>query len=135
MKMILVSSCKLSLERICAATNMELLQCCLKTFKESSSVFMDALPSPLVAGSVLEEALEDAFDSVDTNGDGELDVNEVMKACEGMEELKRPVQALKSYLKTRTAAPELDSEDEKMIEDWVTKELTTGDKTITDSST
>merc|ERR1719498_780527 len=32
------------------------------------------------------KALEEAFDSVDTNGDGELDVDEVMKACEGMEE-------------------------------------------------
>ena len=76
-------------------------------------------------------ALEAAFDSVDTNGDGELDLDEVMAAVDAHSDLKMPVQSFKKFMKSKTRAPELDSEDEKEIEEWVTKELTTGDKTIT----
>merc|ERR1712100_633794 len=72
-------------------------------------------------------ALEAAFDSVDTNGDGELDLDEVMAAVEAHSDIKIPKTFFKKYMK----APELDSEDEEEIEAWVTHELTTGDKTIT----
>merc|ERR1712100_424898 len=72
-------------------------------------------------------ALEAAFDSVDTNGDGELDLDEDMAAVEAHSDIKIPKTFFKKYMK----APELDSEDEEEIEAWVEHELTTGDKTIT----
>lgn len=76
---------------------------------------------------------EAAFDSVDTNGDGELDVHEIMKAVEDHEKHEKKghkgkkehkdIQMKKVFAQLKQDWPELDSDQEDEIEEWVKSEI------------